>query len=713
MRPNLALFTIILLLLSGSQLYSQKSIRIQRTTFPPAIDGKLDDLCWKGAPMIDEFYQREPREGEPLTERTEVFICYDDHNIYFGIKCYQPTETVYAKEMKFDASYGTDDRFAILLDTYSDHRTAYFFGINALGGREDAIIHNNSMNRSWDGLWMGKTTITDEGWQAEIAMPFKSLGFDKNSDRWGLAMNRFITKKREWGSWPVGNINASQFSIAEAGIIEGLEGMTQGVGLDISPYFLSGFDTKIDTKTKFKVNAGVDVYYQIAPNLKASLSVNTDFAETEADNRQINLTRFNIRLSEKRNFFLDGSNYFSFGPDMGSAAPSGKIEPFFSRRVGLDDSGTPIPVNYGAKLTGKIKNWNIGMLHVSDARSYGNSNFSVARVSHNIGRQSSIGMISTFGNANDSTRNIVGGLDLKLASSRFRGNKDIAFVLFGLKSNTESVDGKDFSWGATFSYPNDFLNFRLGHLQIGGDFVAGMGYVPRTDIKETFGSLTIGPRLNKWGIRKYSFGGSFDYVTDFNNKLQSQGFSIDPVGILFESGERFSYSVEREYDFLENDFNIYSSYVIPAGEYNWWRNQLSLSTEGSRDVSGRISYGFGDFYTGRRNTFGLTVNWKIVIPVFVGGTLSSNIVKLPEGEFVANIYQLNANLLVSPNLTLYNFVQYDSKSQVIGWQSRFQWILKPGNEILLVWNSGFKQPLERYVMNESAMRFKLKYNIRF
>ncbi len=708
------IIVFILLLITNDHIYSQKTVRIQKTDNPPVLDGKVDDACWATSALINEFIQREPREGEPLTEKTEVFVCYNADYIYFGVKCYQEPGTVIAKELKWDASMGTDDRIAIMLDTYLDRRNAYFFGLNANGAREDAIVTRDGMNRSWNGVWIGKSQITEIGWEAEWAIPFKSIGFNKKSDRWGLLINRFIKKKLEWGTWPVGNINSSQFQMSDAGIIEGLEGITQGIGLDIAPYFITGLDNKREQKADFKINAGTDVFYQVTPSLKASLSVNTDFAETEADARQINLTRFSLRLAEKRNFFLDGSNYFSFGLDGRSIEPpSGKINPFFSRTIGLDANGSPIPVNYGAKLTGRVSNWNIGMLHVSDNRDYGNSHFSVARVNYNFGDQSSVGMISTFGNSKDSTRNVLGGLDLKLASSKFMGNKHLSLNLFGIKSGTDNIHGKDVSWGGSFSYPNDFLNFRIGHIQIGENFIAGMGYVPRSNIRETFGSLTIGPRLNKYGIRQVTFGGSFDYVTNFANQLQSKEMTINPLGILFESGESFDYSLVHNYDFLEKDFNIYSDYIIPPDEYQWWTNRFSLSSERSRAVNGSISYNFGRFYTGSQKSAGITANWKIAVSVFIGGSYNTNIVKLPDGEFTANIYEINFNLLFSPDLTLYNYFQYDSQSEVIGLQSVFQWIIKPGNEILFVWNSGYTKPLERYSLNENSLRFKIKYNIRF
>ncbi len=713
---RVSLFIIIIFLVSGGLLFSQKTIGVQKTEIPPVINGRVDDDCWKSASSISEFFQREPAEGEPMTEKTEVFITFDANNIYFGIKCYQDPETISAKEMIRDGDTGSDDRVHIVLDTYLDHRNAFYFRVNALGGIQDALHSQNGnvINNNWNGLWTGKAKITGEGWEAEVAIPFKSIGFNKNSDQWGLRINRYISKKREFGSWPNGNLNSNKFQLTDAGIIEGLKGITQGIGLDIAPYLISGFDSKKDISTKYKINGGVDAYYQVTPSLKASLSINTDFAETEADSRQINLTRFSLRLHEKRNFFLDGSNYFYFGIEgKGIEPPSGKMSPFFSRTIGLNSEGLPIPVNYGAKLTGHINNWNIGMLHVSDDRDYGNTHFTVARVNRNIGQQSSIGMISTFGNSYDSTSNMVGGLDIKLASSKFRGNKNISLVLFGLKSVSDKIHGKDFSWGGTFSYPNDLINFRLGHVQIGENFVAGLGYVPRTNIKETFGSLTIGPRLNKWGIRQVLFGGEFDYIIDFSNKLQTREMSVSPIGIRFESGEMLSYNIINKYDFLDKDFNIYSDYVIPAAEYSWWENQYTFTSEASRKVYGKILYGSGNFYTGRQNFLELTANWKVFVHLFIGGTYTTNMVKLPEGDFTADIFQFNANILFSPDLTLYNYLQYDSESEVVGLQSRFQWILKPGNEILLVWNSGYTKPLERYQLNESAMRLKLKYNIRF
>ena len=237
--------------------------------------------------------------------------------------------------------------------------------------------------------------------------------------------------------------------------------------------------------------------------------------------------------------------------------------------------------------------------------------------------------------------------------------------------------------------------------------------MPRTGIRESWGALTVGPRIDIFGIRQYSFGGTFDYVTDFSNTMQSQSFTIDPVGIRFHSGDEINYGLEYNYEFLENDFNIYSDYIIPAKEYSWWENRFSFETAGSRDLYGSVEYTTGNFFTGRKNSAEISLNWKPFVHLFLGGTFSRDNVHLPDGNFTADIIQFNTNFLFSPNITLYNYMQFDSQSNTAGMQSRFRWILKPGNEIILVWNSGYLIPENRLIMDENAVRLKLKYNIRF
>ena len=714
MSCSIRLFLLSLFISSAS--FAQPTLKAVFVSKPPIIDGRLNEEVWENAAKVDQFIQREPNVGQPVSEKTNFYICYDADFLYVGVKCFDDPKKITAKEMARDVNLGNDDRVQVILDTYLDHRNGYWFQIGPRGSIGDATISENGavFNKEWDGLWEGKARIVADGWEAEMAIPFKTMGFDKYNPNWGIKFIRHIKRKLEMSYWPTANVNSYKFQVSDAGILEGITNISQGIGFDISPYLVGGMDTKQDTKNKYRAKGGMDMFYQITPSLKSSLSINTDFAETEVDDRQINLTRFNLLFPEKRDFFLDGASLFSFGIQGEDANPYGKsIMPFFSRRMGLDNNGLPIQINFAAKLTGTINKWNIGLMQVNDDHNTGNSNFSVARVSRSLGSESSIGVIGTYGNAVSSAENFVGGIDMKLATSKFRGNKNLSLILFGLKSNTKGLTDNDLSWGGTISYPNDFLSFSLGHHEIGQNFVAGMGFVPRTDIKDSYGSVQIGPRPNKWGLLQVYTGAGFNHIVNFSNILESRQVNFNPLKIRFKSGEEFSYSINNNYEYLEKQFNIFSTYVIPIGKYEFYRHTLNLVTAGSRNLAGDCSYAWGDFYNGSRRDINVGINYKVAVPFFVGIRYKQNEVSLPQGNFTARIYQVNANVLFSPDMTLYNYLQYDNNSKTIGIQSRFQWIVKPGNEIIVAWTSNLSQPLERFVMNESALRFKLKYNIRF
>jgi hypothetical protein len=710
-------FLFCISVFSIQSLVAQPFIEAVRVDSPPHIDGNVAEEVWTRAFLVRDFYQREPDLGAPVSQKTEFLVCYDAHNIYFAVKCWDDPQKITAKEMARDVSLGNDDRIQIILDTYLDRRNGYWFQIGPRGSIGDALVSENgaAFNKEWDGLWNGKASIKDYGWEAEIAIPFKTLGFDKSNTQWGIKYIRHIVSNIESSYWPEANLNTHKFQVSDAAILDGIENITQGIGLDISPYLVTGFDNKQGEKTDPRLTGGVDMFYQITPSLRSSLTINTDFAETEVDDRQINLTRFSLHFPEKRDFFLNGANYFQFGIEGDDESPAAKrIIPFFSRRMGLDEDGQPIPVNYGGKITGQYKNWNIGLLHMNDDRQAGNQNFSVLRVSRNLWKQSSVGIIGTYGNALADSTNMLAGADLKLSTSRFQGNKNISLVLFGLKSNTTNMEGDNSSWGARFSFPNDLVKARLGYHRIGKNFVAGMGFVPRTNIKETYGEFEFGPRPGKWGIMQVQTGGSFFSISNLENKrIETAEFKIKPLGIRFFSGEEVSYSLINQHEYLYTGFNIFENIVVPQNGYEWWRHQIDLKTKGARNIWGEASYGFGAFYNGNRDDIILKTNWKVAVPFFLGGSFIQNHVELPQGKFTANIYQLNANILFSPDITLYNFVQYDNASKNAGWQSRFQWILKPGNEIIVAWNSQFLKNDGPFFRNESTLRLKLKYNIRF
>lgn len=724
MRIFKAIPAFLFLFILIYKVTGQETIDAVQFPTPPIIDGIINEEVWMTATAVTSFIQREPQNGQAFTEETEVYFGRDEHNLYIAFRCYGNPDNITAKELARDVSLGNDDRVQIILDTYLDKRNAYWFQVGPRGSIGDAIVSENgaAFNKAWDGLWTGKARIHSEGWDAEMAIPFKTLGFAKGSDQWGVKLIRYYMKNQETGYWPVANLNAHKFQVSDAGILEGMKGISQGLGLDIVPYGLTGTDYKQEEgQIKPVANAGLEVYYNITSNLKAALTLNTDFAQTEVDAQEINLTRFRLFYPEKRDFFLDGANYFNFGiSGAGSSSYSTRLIPFFSRRIGLDSTGNPIPVLYGGKMTGQSGQWNLGAMYMKDRRDdWKNSNFVVTRISRNFGDQSQVGMISTYGNSISDIPNYLLGLDLRLGTSTFRGDKNMAFTLYGLKSFTQYKEqeirdqGRELAFGAEFVYPNDLLYLRMGHMQIQENFVAGIGFVPRPGVRETYGEFLLGPRPERWGILQVQTGMGIDHIAGFDNSLLTREWKITPLNIRFLSGDQIGWKMTSSFEWLDEAFTIYEGHTIPEGAYNFFWQTVSFHSAQRRKLWGTLDYRFGGFFNGFRNELKLKAGYKVLIPLFVGGELIRNSVELSDNGFIAYIYRVNMNILFTPDITLYNFVQYDSQSERMGWQSRFQWILKPGREIFLVWNSIISDPYERFQMEETTARLKVKFTIRF
>ena len=700
-----------------ANIFSQSRIKITFTDKPPVINGFVDDESWNSAAIVDELFQREPRTGEPVTEKTEFLFLFDHNNIYVGLRCFDQPGGITAKELARDVSLGDDDRVQVIFDTFLDGRNGYWFQIGPRGSIGDALIGENGkdFNKSWDGIWDGKARITDDGWEAEMIIPFKTMGFKKELDTWGLKLIRHIKRKSESSYWPATSLNADKFAVSDAGRMSGLSGITQGIGLDLVPYIMGGLVKKKDAEPYSVVEPGIDAFYQITSSLKAAVTINTDFAQTEVDERQINLTRFNLYFPEKRDFFLDGANFFTFGINGDREDPmSTQMIPFFSRRIGLDSLGNPVQIKYGGKFTGKAGKFNIGILHVKDDNPWENPGYTTGRVSYNFGGQSSVGILGTAGNALSDRENATAGLDLHLSTSKFKGNRNVILNLYTVKSFTTGLTGNDLSSGIELNYPNDFLNVRIGYLQVGKDFTAGLGFVPRKDIRDFYGGITLGPRPKNSPILQIKTGAKYALYTNLTSgTLESAVADFTYSDITFISGDIISLSSQYQYESLTKNFNIFDTIVIPAGDYGFWRHSVTLTSAKRRNIWISTKIGAGTFYSGTRTDWMIQAGYKVFVPLYVGVESDRRWVNLEEGDFIAQIYRLNLNILFGPNMTWYNFAQYDNQTEKIGWQSRFQWIIKPGKEIFVTWNSPTIDPMEHYKPATYDARIKVKYAIRF
>jgi len=689
----------------------------RRTTEAIRVDGRLDETAWQLAVPIGALLQREPVEAGESSERTVVRVLYDDNALYFGIlsEDRSPREIV-STQLTRDADLDVDDRITIVLDPFFDHRNGFFFQINPAGARSDGQVSNNSerLSRDWDGIWNAAARLSDDGWVAEIEIPFKTLRFKPGQSEWGFNIERQIKRRQEIDRWAAPRQNIWIGNLAEAGRLEGLDGVRQGLGLDVRPYLSGG-----EENSGGKFTGGLDIFHNITPNLNAAVTVNTDFAETEADIRQVNLTRFPLFFPEKRAFFLEGAGVF----DLSGPTSSTDVRPFFTRTIGLIQSTTggdtaTVPIAAGAKLTGRLGNYNVGLLDVETRAVPGESlarqNLLAARVSRNLFQQSFIGAIVTHGDPAGRGNTVVGA-DARLATSKFRGDKNLTFDGYVLASDDRSSGKRDSAGGLRLDYPNDRWDVALNWKQIGEAFNAAMGFVPRTGIRKTDLSITFAPRPERWGIRQFFFELMPTYITSLLNRLENWRIFTAPFNARTESGEHLEWNYIPEFEHLDAPFEIATGVVIPPGSYQWTRFRTEVNTATKRPWVIDAAIWWGGFYAGNRRQLELGLTLKPNTHVALSLRTERNDVTLPEGAFYTQILTVRADYNFTPNVSWANLAQYDNESRIAGLQSRFRWIVQPGNDLFLVLNRGWFRTLDddRFEPSFDRGSAKLQYTFRF
>lgn len=693
----------------------RREARVLRTETPPVIDGFLEPEVWGRAIPIGELVQVEPVEGAPPTEASDIRLLYDTEHLYIGLRLYdrEPSKIITTTRER-DGFLDSDDRVEIVIDTFLDRRNAFFFQMNAGGSEGDALITNNgrNFNKPWDGIWEGKSRIDSEGWTAEIILPFKTLNFREGQTTWGFNIERRIGRRNERARWNSANINQRLFSPYVAGNLVGLEGIEQGIGLDLQPFFVGRLDSTDDDDDDLLGQAGFNAFYKVTPNLTLSLTYNTDFAETEVDQRRVNLTRFPLFFPERRDFFLQDSGLFEFGSGQGRS-----LIPFFSRRIGLSSSGEEVPLLGGAKITGRAGPWNIGVLNVQTEEDgmLDEQNLFSARISRNIGRESTLGTIVTQGDPEGGNNSVV-GLDYNYRNSEFAGTGRVltagAFALVS-DSDSEDSEGEDqYAWGANVSYPNDRWTWSLNFLEIQPGFDPALGFVPRKDIRRYSGSLGFLPRLGT-EIRQLEFSMNGSAITDTSGELQTAEFEVQPFGIEFESGDRGRIEFEATEDNLLEEFEISDGVVIPAGSYRFDRARLELESAVNRDVSAEISVAGGEFFDGTRETYNTELLWQP--GALFRGKLGYEIneIQLPGGSFDTRVAFVESSFTFNPDVAWNTILQWDNESNTYGVQSRLRWIPQPGREWILVWNQSLLDNEEtRFSSIGEELAFKLIYTIR-
>jgi len=705
-----------------------------RVEEPLKIDGHLDEEVWKVAPLAGPLLQYQPSSYTHMDQETYFRVAYDDDYLYVGIWCWDTEpERIVARFMRRDDELWNDDSVNINLDTFNDLRNSYTFLVNPNGTRHDAISTNNgNYNSRWDGVWKAKTQVNEYGWQVEVALPLTTFSFDPESSQWGLNVGRRIKRLDQRGIWSSPRNAVRGYYMSEAGKLNGLRDLKQGLGLELNPYILGKQSDDKDLGTDdFEFEWGGDFRYRITPKMSATLSYNTDFAAAETDARQVNLTRFSLFFPEKRRFFLEDAGVFNFGGLGGrfrrrsGTRASPVILPYFSRRIGLNDEGQVVPLLGAAKLSGHVGNYNVGVIDavVESNGELNSQNAFVGRVTREIFNQSTVGALVTHGDPNSDYDNLLLGADFQYLTNKFLEKYRLEINAFAVGTESDHPDFDDGLapvFGTSAVLPADEFDIEVALMHVDDDFNPAMGFAPRTGVRRYYTRWLYKPYIeSKDWLRQVYYSYEGEYITDLSDQLQSSKHLLTPFQLFFESGDSVLLEIENSADVPSSDFRIYNvegdenDVFIPSADYSWTRGILALQTSSRRKLQFKHDYSFGDFYNGTRteNTSELTY----LPSKHFGAELSysNQDVELPAGDFNVKLASMTALINFTPDFTWSSVVQYDNISDSLGINSRLIWEYRPGARIFLVLNQSYLDETTGFVRKQMDATLKLSSIFRF
>ena len=679
------------------------------------VDGDLGDDAWQRAEIGSSFRQHDPQDGVPATEETEIQVAYTSSTLYVAIHALDSEPgAIVAREMERDSSQARDDSVLILLDTFRDRRNAFAFITNPNGARSDVLVtdEGRDVNREWDGIWEVAARRTSDGWVAELAIPFSTLRFDPSQSSWGLNVQRIVSRKSETSHWAglprdVGTRAPSPnqerqpvYRVSLAGELRGLEGLRRSRQLNIKPFFVgSRSEEPRSDESDTEEDVGLDVKWGVTKSLALDLTYNTDFAEVEVDDQRVNLTRFPLFFPEKREFFLENAGIFEFGPAFRDDFDPTLLKVFFSRRIGLD-SGEEVPIDWGARLTGRVAGWNVGVLGVltdavasPDRRAVPDSEFTVARVKRNLGDRSTVGAIFT---GRDPTgrgpsgpgQTSVFGLDFDYKPTR-------KFDLSGFvaESDTPGASGDETAFGGGFGYRGRELLLSFDVLEVGTDFNPEVGFLLRRDFRRYSPAFNWLRRIERYGIRTWFFRAKADYYERANDGLmETRRLEFSPLGMRTRSEVHWRVSYLSESERLIEPFAIFPGIVIPAGRYEFDSLTLPFFTNQRKPVSFSGVLEVGDFYDGDRKSSRLTLRVRASRFWRLNTSWAHNDVDLPQGAFETDVFSQGVDVSLSPDLRINALMQYNEANNFVGLNIRFNWIYRPGADLFVVYNENWNAP---------------------
>lgn len=698
---------------SPSAAQQNDSPRIRAGTLPEmlTIDGALEESAWASAEAADGFTQTEPSEGAMPSGRTVVRVLAGPHGLVIGVVCDDPDPSgIVSFSVRRDAPLTSEDHVRVILGPFLDGRSGYVFAVNPSGARYDGLIEpgGESDNPDWDGIWEAATVRGPSGWSTEIYIPIQTLSFKPGLTEWHFNVQRRIQRLLETERWasPARQYQVTQTS--RAGLLSDLPTFALGLGLSVRPAMTSGVGIpgpSADAEGDF--HPSLDLTQRIGANLLASLTVNTDFAETEVDTRRTNLTRFPLFFPEKRTFFLEGADIFSFGLGLNQ-----DVIPFFSRRIGLVE-GSQVPIIAGGKLNGRIADTNIGALVVgtNDTRDVvaEETTMAAVRVKQNIWSESWVGALGTAGDPLGRTGSWLGGVDFTYATSRFRGDKNLLVGVWGLATERAGLGRDGTAHGFKIDYPNDLWDMQVTYKRIGRDFDPSLGFVPRRAVHLINGQANNRTRLSRGPLQQMFHQFQPSLALDLTGRWESYQVFFAPVNWRFRSGDRFELNINPTGERLVAPFEISDGVFIPPGSYHWKRYRLEGGTAQKRRFYAQLTWWFGDFYNGELDQIEWTGAWNPTPLVTIEFSGERNIAQLATGRFTQTLVGNRLRVNLSPDLSVSSYAQYDTDSDSVGVNTRLRWTFTPVADLFVVYNHNVRESLDRWQMESNQLLVKLQY----
>jgi Domain of unknown function (DUF5916) len=685
------------------------------------LDGQLDDPAWATADSIENLTTVEPEEGERPAGRTTAKVLVTPSELIIGIMCYdkRPKRIVSFSKAR-DAELEEEDHVLIVLDPFRDGRSGYVFMVNPSGARVDGLVSTQTtdeFNRNWDALWEAKTARSKQGWGAEIRIPIKSLSFKRGLTSWGFNVERRIQRLQEVSRWSGASQDYEVFQTSRAGLLTDLPVFDYGLGLSVRPAVVASTNRlSPDVDRDYDGELSLDVSQRIGSNVVASATVNTDFAETEVDARQTNLTRFDLFFPEKRSFFLEGADIFEFGVGMDEEI----FVPFFTRRIGLvgeEDELQQIPITAGGKVNGRMGNTNFSALTVrtgaEDNLGLDATTMGAVRLKQNVLSESSVGMLATFGDPLGRSDSWMAGADATFQTSNFMGEKNFLVGAWGLRNDrADLVEGGKTAYGGQIAFPNDLIDVGVKVMHFDESFEPSLGFVPRTGtFLEAGGEINPRPRWSLVHQMVHEF--TYFAVVGHDKEIESHRLTIKPFDWLLSSGDRFEFIVQPEGERLVEPFDISGDVVIPTGSYRWIRYSAGAFTAPKRPISGSMIFTFGDFYRGNLNTLELIAKVQPATAFGLEFGVERNSGNLPEGDFVEAVYSGRVEFRYSSDLQLSSLLQYDNESESLGTNTRLRWTFHPLGDLFVVFNHNLARTInDRFRFDSNELLVKLQYALR-